>query len=281
MNIAYLILVHNQPLQIKRLVERLSGTGVCFFIHVDKKTDITDFYKALNLPEVYFIKKRVKVYWGAYSIIQATLNGFNEIVQSGINYDVVNLLSGQDYPLVSNEYIADFFSKNKGNAFMEYYSIEQEWKEAIPRLQKYYLTNYPFSGSYRVEKFMNKYLPDRKPPKNIEFVGRSQWFSIGMDHVMYILQYLKKHPALVHYFQFTWGSDEFVFQTILYNSPFKHTMVNNNLRYIVWPKGQASPKTFTIKDADNLLHSNKLFARKFNAQIDKEIFDFLDKNRIQ
>ena len=61
MNIAYLILVHNQPLQVKRLVERLSGTGVDFYIHVDKKTDITDFYKALNLPHLYFIKKRVKV----------------------------------------------------------------------------------------------------------------------------------------------------------------------------------------------------------------------------
>ena len=280
MNIAYLILVHNQPLQVKRLVERLSGTGVDFYIHVDKKTDITDFYKALNLPHLYFIKKRVKVYWGAYSIIQATVNGFNDIIQSGINYDVINLLSGQDYPLVSNEYIADFFSKNKGTAFMEYYSIEKEWKEAIPRLNKYYLTNFPFSGSFRIEKLMNKFLPDRKPPENVEFVGRSQWFSIGMDHVNYILQFLKKHPSMVHYFQFTWGSDEFVFQTILYNSPFKHTMVNNNLRYIVWPQGEASPKTFTIQDADNLLHSNKLFARKFNTQTDNKILDFLDNNRI-
>ena len=280
MSIAYLILVHNQPLQLKRLVERLSGTDVHFYIHVDKKTDITDFYKSLNVSNVCFIKKRVKVYWGAYSIIQATVNGFNEIIESGINYDIVNLLSGQDYPLVSNEYIADFFSKNKGTAFMEYYSIEQEWKEAIPRLYNYYLTNYPFSGSYKIEKLMNKILPERTPPKNIEFVGRSQWFSIGMDHIHYIVQFLKKHPALVRFFQFTWGSDEFVFQTILYNSPFKHTMVNNNLRHIVWPKGLASPKTFTIEDADELLHSDKLFARKFNAQTDNEILDFLDKNRV-
>ena len=159
-------------------------------------------------------------------------------------------------------------------------SIEKEWKEAIPRLNKYYLTNFPFSGSFRIEKLMNKFLPDRKPPENVEFVGRSQWFSIGMDHVNYILQFLKKHPSMVHYFQFTWGSDEFVFQTILYNSPFKHTMVNNNLRYIVWPQGEASPKTFTIQDADNLLHSNKLFARKFNTQTDNKILDFLDNNRI-
>jgi hypothetical protein len=280
MKIAYLILVHNQPAQLKRLVDRLSGTGIDFYIHVDKKSDIKEFSNALSKPDVYFIKNRVKVYWGAYSIVQATVNGFEEIVQSDKAYDFINLLSGQDYPLVSNEYLTSFFSKNKGSAFMEYYSVDQVWKEAIPRLHKYYLTNYPFNGSHQLEKIINKLLPARKPPEDLVFVGRSQWFSIGLNHVKYILQYLKSRPALVRFFLFTWGSDEFVFQTILYNSELKNTMVNDNLRYIVWPEGHASPKTFTIQEADELLLSNKLFARKFNSQIDTEILDFLDTNRI-
>ena len=51
---------------------------------------------------------------------------------------------------------------------------------------------------------------------------------------------------------------------------------NNNLRLINWSEGLASPKTFTIADADELLRSDKLFARKFNQNVDSKILDLLD-----
>jgi hypothetical protein len=54
-------------------------------------------------------------------------------------------------------------------------------------------------------------------------------------------------------------------------------MVNDNLRYIDWSEGKASPKTFTMNDLPILLHSDKLFARKFNADIDANILNEFDK----
>jgi hypothetical protein len=127
-----------------------------------------------------------------------------------------------------------------------------------------------------LEILINKLLPSRKLPENIVFVGRSQWLTITLQQASYIVDVLKNNHSLRHYFKFTWGSDEFVFQTILYNSPFKNQMVNDNLRYIDWSAGGASPKTFTIIDTDDLLNSRKLFARKFDEKIDTTIMNHLD-----
>ncbi len=276
MKFAYLILVHNQPAQLKRLIERLSAPDVDFYVHVDKKTSIEPFINEIKLTQISFIQKREKVYWGAYSIVQATINGFEEIIKSGIEYDYITLLSGQDYPLKSNAAILEFLKINPDKAFMEFYSVEDVWKEAIPRLKKYYLTNYPFSGSTKIENLINKLLPERRSPNGLVFVGRSQWFSITLEHVKYIVKFINAHKRIKNFFQFTWGSDEFVLQTILFNSPFKEQMINNNLRLIDWSEGLASPKTFTIADADELLRSDKLFARKFNQNVDSKILDLLD-----
>lgn len=277
MKIAYFIQVHNEPNQLYQLIERLAFSNVYFYVHVDKKADIKTFLTLLNGKNISFVKNRVKVHWGAYSQVQATINGLQEIIESGIDYDYITFLSGQDYPLKSNEKIVNFFSENPKKAFMEFYSIQNTWKEAIPRLNKYHFTNYPFWGSFQIETLINLLLPIRTPPANLIFVGRSSWFTITNEHVKYILQYLNANKAFVNYLKFTWGCDEFIFQTILYNSTFKDQMVNDNLRYVDWSLGGARPKNLTVSDFDKLVSSNKLFARKFSRKIDAEIIDLLDK----
>lgn len=278
MTLAYLILAHNNPSQLKRLVQKLSSSQTDIYIHIDAKAKLADFMPIAALPNVYFVTKREKVYWGAYSIVQATVNGFEQIIASSKAYDYITLLSGQDYPLKSNTAIQNFFKANEGKAFMEFYLVNDVWQEAIPRLNKYYLTNYPFAGSTKLEMLLNKLLPKRLPPKDLVFVGRSQWFSITLAQAKYIVTTLATNHKLRRYFSFTWGSDEFVFQTLLYNSPFKEQMVNDNLRYIDWSQGGASPKTLTMADASTLLSTNKLFARKFNEATDAEILNTIDAN---
>ena len=276
MKLAYLILAHKEPLQIKRLVNRLSDPLVDIYIHVDNKAPLHLFKNVIGSTNVYFVKKRENVNWGGFSIVKATLHGFKEIVESSIKYDFVTLLSGEDYPLKSNEQIAHFFNQHKGKAFMEFLSIENDWQEAIPRLKKYFLTDYAFPGSTKLETWLNKMLPVRKPPLNFEYVGRSQWFSISGEQVMYLYDFLKKQKAFYLFFCFVWGSDEFVFQSILYNSIYKQEMINDNLRYIDWSEGGASPKSLTIRDATKLLSSDKLFARKINFSNAQDLMDIID-----
>lgn len=276
MQLAYLILAHSNPSQLEKLVTKLTHLNIDIYIHIDLKVPISNFEALANMQQVYFINNRVKVYWGAYSIVQATVNGFEQIINSGKAYQHIALVSGQCYPIKSNDSIIDFFKSHSQNAFMEFYSINDIWKEAIPRLNNYYLTNYPFIGSTKLEGIINRLLPAKKAPKNLVFVGRSQWFSITLQQAIYIVAVLKNNNNLRQFFKLSWGCDEFVFQTILYNSPFKNNMINDNLRYIDWAEGKASPKTFTIDDADTLLQSGKLYARKFDVNIDVNILDYID-----
>lgn len=277
MNTAYLILAHANPKQLERLVDRLAFPGVDIYIHIDKKADFNHFEFLKQRPYLFFIKDRVKVAWGAYSIVQATVNGLKQIEATGIAYDIVHLISGQDYPLKSNQEICDFFAANKDKAFMHTLDVATEWQEAIPRVEYYHFTNFSFAGKFRLEKFFRKMLPKRKMPGNLVAVGRSQWFSINMEHLRYILTYMDDHPEFARFFNLTWAPDEIVFQTILFASPFKSQMINDNMRYIDWSGGGASPKTLTMDDKHSMADSGKLFARKFNQETDANVLDWIDQ----
>ncbi|HVX50917.1 MAG TPA: beta-1,6-N-acetylglucosaminyltransferase [Chitinophagaceae bacterium] len=276
MRIAHLLLTHVYNDQLERLISRITHKEADIYIHVDLKTPVKSFAPLQSRPGIFFINRRVKVYWGAFSIVQATINGFEEIMASGKEYGYINLLSGQDYPLQTSQSVQAFFTQNPGKAFMEFYPVNEVWTEAIPRITKYHLANYPFAGRYAAEKWMNKLLPERKMPYRLQAVGRSQWFSIAPELVKYILRYIKTHPRIVHFFKFSWAPDELFFQTILYNSPYRGAMVNNNLRYIDWSEKKASPKTFTTDDLPKLLASGKLYARKFNTRVDARVLDEID-----
>ena len=277
MRIAHIILAHNEPKQIERLIKRLQHKKADFYIHVDHKSRITDFKYLEDLGQVQLVMPRIKVYWGGFSMVQAMLNSIEFVLQRSRTYDYINFLSGQDYPLKDVYAIHDFFKQNQGKIFTEFLSVNDEWTEAKPRLTKYFLTDSPFAGHYFIERLANTFLPKRKIPKNMIPVGRSQWLTISSLHANHILEHLIDYPAILKYFKYTWGSDELFFQTLLYNSDYRSDMVNDNLRLIEWESGKSSPNTFTIKDADMLLNSNKLFARKFNSHVDSKILDLLDE----
>jgi len=277
MRLAHLILAHNAPDHLERLIKRLQHEDADFFIHIDLKTNIKPFLYLKELGQVYFVEPRVHIHWGGFSMVKATLNGFEAIMQVTKRYDYINLLSGQDYPLQDVYTIHDFLDKNPGKIFCEYLLINSEWKEAKQRVTKYYFTDTPFFGSYFLETIISNILPKRKLPLKLVPVGKSQWFTISLLHANYILDYLLDRPQIEKFFRHTWGSDELFFQTLLYNSDYQSDMVNNNLRYIDWSEGKPSPKTLTMQDADALLNSGKLFGRKFSSSVDSKILDYLDK----
>jgi hypothetical protein len=276
MKIAHLILAHSNARHLERLVARLENENAWFFIHIDKKTPLDSFSNLSNRKNVTLLKKRVSVGWGAYSMVQATINGFEAVVSSQIRFDVVNLLSGSDYPIKSREFIHHFFAQHHGKNYFQFEQIYSDWTEAIGRLTHYHLTNYNIAGRYFLQKWMNKLLPKRKIPEELIPVGRSQWFSITLDSVIYILDYLSEKPQVARFFRMTWAPDEIIFQTILYNSTFRESMINNSLRYIDWVGGKTGPRILTKEDLPVLKQSHALFARKFDQNVDPEILDLLD-----
>ena len=69
-----------------------------------------------------------------------------------------------------------------------------------------------------------------------------------------------------------------MYETILLNSPFQKSIINDNKRYIKFENNELNPKILKISDAENLLNSGKFFARKFSLLEDKIIFDIIDQN---
>jgi len=277
MKIAHLILAHKSPKQLARLIGKLQHPDADIYVHLDSKANIEPFEKTFQQYGVYPIKKRIKVYWGSYSIVQATLNGFEQILDAKKGYHYINLLSGDDYPIKPIHHIHQFFADNPDKIFMEYLTEDSEWWGKVKsRVTQYHLTDYSFPGKYMVQSLMNSFFPTRKRPASLQFVGRSQWLTITEESAGYVLSYLAANPDVVSFFKLSWGSDEVLIQTVLYNSHLKIKIVNDNLRYIDWSANDVSPKTLGIEDIDVLMASPALYARKFDMAKYPEILNRLD-----
>ena len=101
------------------------------------------------------------------------------------------------------------------------------------------------------------------------------------DCANYLVRFMDEHSKVRFFSVFTWGSDEFLIATILMNSPFRASIVNENYRYIDWSEGAANPKTLTIQDFGRLAQAQKLFARKFDISLDQEILNLIDSSLIR
>lgn len=99
-------------------------------------------------------------------------------------------------------------------------------------------------------------------------------------------QFKRLFTAIYHtedYYSNTLIPDESFFQTVLMNTSFNETIVNDDKRTIIWvPEGRIKlrPKTLTNNDLAFLLNNNDLFARKFDDSVDGEIINSLDLNNL-
>jgi Core-2/I-Branching enzyme len=125
MNIAYLILAHNNPGHLARLTQALATENSAIFIHIDKKADIRPFLELAG-ENVHFTSKRVPVYWGDYSQIEAILTLIDTAMAGSQRYDYLVLLSGSDYPLRTAAQLEAHFVKYRGSEFINMVAMPSE-----------------------------------------------------------------------------------------------------------------------------------------------------------
>jgi len=152
MKFAYLINTHKNASHIQRLVDRLNNSNTDFVIHVSKTSE-KGFYKELNFrfksyDNVYFCKREAGIHYG-FGIVQATINGMETLIENGSKFDYFHLLSGQDYPIKTNQEIFDFFENNLGKEYMSY------WKH-LPKEGDADFENHPWGDHkqlFRLNRF--------------------------------------------------------------------------------------------------------------------------------
>ena len=102
MRIAYVILAHQLPEQLVRLVRRLDSPGALFLVHINRRSDDAIYRVAraglAELDNVVFLRRH-KLYWGAFGHVRATIEGLDELYRRSAQFDYVALLTGQDYPI--------------------------------------------------------------------------------------------------------------------------------------------------------------------------------------
>lgn len=281
MKIAHLIMAHQNPLQLERLVKSLNHPNFDIYIHLDKKTDISDFEYIKNSRNVIFLKNRIKCNWGGFSFVKAITISIRKILEQPEDYEFINLLSAQDYPIKPMHFFYEFLLNHRGKSFISYDTSNESdwWKEAVTRYELYHFTDFNIKGRYIAQKILNIIMPKRNFPLPYKLYGssNSSWWVLNRDCAQYVANFLKNNPKLLRFMRFTWGSDEFLYSTIIMNSDFRGKILNNNLRYIEWEDGKANPKILNYTNLESLKNSEHIFARKFDISIDTEIMNELDK----
>jgi len=315
MNIAYLVLAHNQPLQIARLIDRLNQPNVWFYVHIDKKSaDKEAIVKLLSGYANVKVISNHDVYWMGFNMVMSTLDLMRLAVSSGGDFKYFVLLSGQDYPIKGNEYINDFFGSHNEDfiSFANINDSSDQYKNKV-RYFHYYDNAYsnPRSSKkvpllvylyYGIHKRFRKFMPERSFYKKFEPYFGSQWFALTGDTVKYILDFIKENKGYLKFMKYTEGPDETFFQTIILNSERKTNVYGHDkylqwsnakkagdnfinkyssLRYMDWSdRGKDKPKPAILDDSyyNTLESSTDLFARKVDKKMSAGLMDKIDKN---
>ncbi len=289
---AFIILAHKNPEQVARLISSLDDNYSTFFLHLDKNINPAPFINAVADNNNVVIVKNEYTFWGSFGIVQATLNAMKSAMNHYKTFDFISLISGQHYPIKSNEYINDFLSSSPYSIFMEYTSIpnHQRWQ---PRGGMYRIDKY-FFGMKGHERFAAKAanfissqtnVIKRNFPPTMKPYGGSQWWTMNRYAVKYILDFVKKNEAYSRFHRFTFAPDELFFHNILLNTHderIQNSLINNNVTYMHWPDmSKGHPDILKQSHIQNILSSDALFARKFDMNEDSLVFDLLDEYRTQ
>lgn len=281
MNVAYIIHAYKNPDQLKRLIGALDSERSFFFVHVDKKVNIKPFEELLGDNNKVFWIKRENSDWGTINTVKAVLNGIYQAIHSNVIFDYYYFLSGQDYPIKSNNYIYNFLQENKEKDFIYYFPLpSKEWKGGgIQRFNRYYLVNSKNEYIRSIINILGFVLPRRKLPYNLKPYGGEFYFGLSRNSIDYILSFIETHADYLPFFKYTQIPEEIFFQTILLNAnnKIKQNIVNKTLTFIDWSiPNDSGPATLVVEDFDKIIKRNELFARKFDLNIDSVILDMID-----
>jgi hypothetical protein len=292
--LAFIISAYKLPHMLVRLVRRLDSPDAAFYIHVDAKSPaaIMDAMSRplADRPNVHFLPRH-PCYWGDFGHVRATLKGLRQLVDSGGSFDYAILLTGQDYPLASPARIAATLQEGQGAVYMQHFPLPSDaWTDrGLDRVEHrqfrigarlFRFPGQPF-GPTRLNRvwltLARRVGLMRQFPAGLVPYGGSSYWCMPAGCARYVLSFLQANPHVERFFRRTMIPDEMLFQTVVMNSPFRHRVAQEDLRFIDWSGDGNNPRTLTSRDLHRLVSSGKLFARKFDPDVDAEVLDRLDE----
>ena len=196
--------------------------------------------------------------WLAYSKWEA----------SGLHY--INL-SGQDFPLKSQDYIRQFFAANPGKQFIRALDQRKERPDTMNRVSHIFTEE---NGKMTATGVARPFLAGDTP-----FIG-TQWKAVTRSFCEFVC-HDPRVERFKSFYRNSFIADEAFFQTVIMNSGDQGIVMNDDLRMIDWvPDGDIKlrPRNYDENDLGQLERSTDLFARKFDAEEDTEILSLLERH---
>lgn len=294
MKIAFLILAHHRPAQLAKLLQALDDSRFDFFVHVDRREVLAPFLEqscSLRYSKLQFLSRRYRVFWGDISMVDASLELFRTALDAD-GYQRFVLLSGEDYPIESNDVIYARLTQPdiefiNGRKLPYPVQVEGFWFWKLSRRL--------IVRSIRKLLYL---LRIRKKPwllvenQKWEVYHGSQWIGLSRGCTQHLLSVLENNPQIRRYFRFSHAPDQLVIPTVLYNTPEfrdKTTLDKTRcytfneypaLHYVRYHPQRGSSVEYLDESAyDDLLASGKLFLRKAAAGTSDRLITMLDAYR--
>jgi len=295
MKVAFLIMTHHQPSHLANLIEDLNCDWIHFFIHVDKKVDVTEFLRLIpRYANTTFLKnsQRIKVYWGGYSQVRATLNLLKVAQQCGEYFERFCLVSGSDFPIKKISHIKSVFDTKQ-----EFIRIDRRLEDFdINTHYKFVRYSYFMDNPFLQRTGLSGKIP-REAYNKISLYHGSTWWSLTVECVEYIMQFLKNNRDYACFHRWTLSPDEIFFHSIVKSSPFASNISHDfeksssnaeyfqlnehGCTYINWNvKNVPLPKVLVLEDYNDLVNSSCLLARKFDQQKSLDLVKIFQKQNL-
>lgn len=281
---AFVITAYQNPDYLSTLVNSITRDGNRAYVHIDMKStmDVQDL--TLNNPELVSVHKQYVVNWGGYNHLLAIIFLLRQIPD---DVEYVHIISGQDTLVRSKAQFDSFFS-NQERSFMSLMPLEDTEMGVQRRVEGY---NLFLNADSRkpVYKMLNRgmWLIRKALRMNKRQIGEFDriykgmvWVSLPHAQVKYVLQYIEDNPSYIKRLKHTLLPEEFFFQTILMNSPYKDTIVPHNLRYTLWTEKHGSaPAILDEEDYAGIIDSDCYFARKIVMPYSKQLLKLIQDAR--
>lgn len=279
---AYLIMTPGNLPMLSFLLSVIDDERNDIYVHIDKKAAFDGSSLHTSFSRLYVLDRRIDARWGDYSLVEIEFNLFEESYKNG-PYAYYHLLSGEDCPIKSQDYIHGMCTIYSGTQFVGFSQISSEdlkWRYG----HRFLFSRYFRSSSFLITAMrgLAVRVQDIVAPKkmNIDVRKGSQWCSVTNDFVGYLLS----KRATVHLlFYKTFAPDEMFIQTLVWNSIFRNRVYDaaegaaGNMRFISWKN--CEPEKITVQMLPEFAISVHWFARKcVDESVARIIWEGLNDN---
>ncbi|SEB67574.1 Core-2/I-Branching enzyme [Nocardioides exalbidus] len=278
---AYLITAYNDLYVLENLLRLIDDERNEIFVHLDRRFVAADPARLRSLCRcrVTFVD-RTKVHWGDYSQVAAVFRLFKAATPGRFNY--YHLLSGSDLPIKSQDAIHEFFTIHEGREFVGYAAtpFDRTWVTELhffnrfmrPANRVQYIVRN--RGTANIIRLQRRLGYDHSRKFGLELRKGSDWFSITHSLALHLLD---NEGVVRRLLRFGHVPTEVYMQTLVWNSEFRERLYDEtdefrgSARLIDWDRG--GPHVFTGADFDELMSSDRMFARKFVSSTDRQVVD--------